>query len=91
MADAEDLALELAEAVAERHVEGNEDHPAQLVGVAALGNHDGGQRGAVFRLIPAEDFEAPGSNGAPGRLAQPGVAGENLIQPFLVEHGDRLA
>ena len=46
MADAEHLARDLAEALAERQVEVLQRHLAEGVGVVALGHHDRGQRAA---------------------------------------------
>src|SRR3546814_7699997 len=44
-------------------------------------------RSIVFRLA-AEDFEAPGGDGAAGRLGVAVVAGEDILQALLVQHVD---
>ena len=60
MADAEYAALELAEAVAERHVEALQDHAPQLVRVVPRRHQHGGERAAVLARIGAQDLQAPG-------------------------------
>ena len=74
MADAEDLALQPAEAGAERHVEAVEDDLAQPVGIVPVGHHDRGQRIRILARIGAQHLEAPAGDRAPRRLGVPGVA-----------------
>src|SRR5690242_8378659 len=90
MADAEDAVLELAEPVAEAHVEALEDQPAQPVGAMALRQTNRGQRaGIVARLLALQfdaTFGAPDLDRRPRRGAVAGVAGEDVRKTFLVEH-----
>ena len=48
-----------------------------------------GQRGAVDLRLPAEDLQAPGAHRTACRLGQAIVAGEDRVEPFLVQHRDR--
>ena len=91
MADAEHLARDLAEALAERHVEVLECHLAEGVGVVALGHDDGRQSGAIGLGVAAQDLEAPGVDCRAGRLGVARVAGEDRVEPFLQQHVARLA
>src|ERR1700738_5038781 len=80
MADAEDPALELRQARAERHVE---------VGVMASGHYDGGENWRVFLRIATEDLEAPRQHrGARGR-SEFQMAGEDIVEPPLHQHLQR--
>src|SRR3546814_17252821 len=84
MADAEHPAGQLGQAGAQRDVELLQRDAAEVVGILAFGHEDGGQRrGIVFRLA-AEDFEAPGGDGAAGRLGVAVVAGEELPHAPLI-------
>ena len=89
VADAEDAAFQLAEALAERHVEVFEDDCAECVGVVAFGEEDGREDGAVFAGVEGEDFEAPAADGGAGCLREAVVAGVDLRETFFVEHVER--
>src|SRR5258708_35984076 len=72
VADAEDLALELRQSRAERHVEMLQDHVAKMVGVMASGHDDSGENRRVFLRIATENLEAPHQHcRAPGPCASP--------------------
>jgi uncharacterized protein YciI len=90
VADAEDLALQLREAVAERHVEVLQHHLAEGVGIVAVRHAHGGQHAAVLALVQALDLEAPGAHRPAGRLAVAGMAGKDVLHPLLHQHGNRL-
>src|SRR6202048_1883002 len=91
MADAEDPALELRQARAERHVEVLQDHVAEMVGVMASGHYDGGENWRVFLRIATEDLEAPRQHrGARGR-SEFQMAGEDIVEPLLHQHLERFA
>ena len=72
MADAEDLAGDLGQALAERHVEVLQRHLAEGVGVVALGHDDRGERAGIGLGIAAQDLEAPGVHGACASLRRGG-------------------
>src|SRR5439155_1299589 len=74
VADAEDLALDGAEADAERELEPAVGEADQLVGVEALRHHDRGERVRVLCRISAEEREPERAHGAPAGLPEPRVA-----------------
>ena len=77
-----------AEARAVGDVEVLEREAAERVGVVALRQHHRGDgRRVVFR-IAAHDLEAPGAHRAARRLGEAVVAGEHVVEPFLVQHVD---
>src|SRR6266542_2423053 len=69
VADPERLALQLAEAGAERHVEALEDGLPQRVRVVAGGREHRRDRVAVLLGVCADELEPPRAHRAPGRLA----------------------
>ena len=91
MADAEDAPGQLSESCSERHVEMLEDDLSQPVGVMAFRSVDRRQRARVLRWILGDDVESPGAHGGAGRRAMPRVAGENVLETFLVKHPQRLS
>ena len=91
VADAEDLAGDLAEADAEGDavlVGGVDD---ELGAVEALGDDDGADRLGVEVGRLGAELEAPGVDGAADALGEPVVAGEDVLEPLLLEHLQRLA
>src|SRR5580700_2951261 len=89
MADAE-VALGVgAEAGAVGNVERIEREVAERVGVVALRQQHRGDGRRIIFCIAAQDFEAPGAHRAPRRFGEPGVAGEYVVEAFLVQHVDR--
>ena len=91
MSDAEDAPGELAEPCPERHVEMLEDDLPQPVCVMAFRGVDRRQRAGVLRWILGDDVESPGAHCGARRRAMPRVAGENVLEPFLVKHPQRLS
>ena len=75
MADAEDLAFQLAEPRAERHVEPFEHDLAKRVGIVTVRHHDRGQRAAVFPRARQQQLEPPRARprgASPPRTARAG-------------------
>src|SRR6266699_788465 len=91
VADPEYFPGELPQSGAERHVVGFEDDLAQRVGVVAGGHHHRGEGVRVFLGHRAEDLQAPGAHRAPRALRVARVAGEDVLQAFLLEHRERFA
>ncbi len=89
MGDPERLALELVEAGAERHVEIVEHDFPEMVGVMAFRHHDAGQRRRIGLRILALGFQSPRLHRRPRRRADALVAGEDIVEPFLLQHGNR--
>src|SRR5205085_11818366 len=87
--DSKDLSFQLAEALAQRHVEAVEDDAAQLVRIVARGNTDARQRGRVLALVGAVHFQAPGAYRPPRRFAMARMAPEDVLQALPLDHGDR--
>ena len=83
MPDPKDLALDLAEAVAERQVEPVEHDPAEGVGVVARRHQHRGQGRAVGGRIDAEDLQPPGLDRAARRRGEPGVAREHVVEALV--------
>ena len=90
MADAEHAALELAEPLAEGHVEPAEDQLAKPVGIQPGRQPHAGKDLGMLRRHAALGLEAPGPDGRPGRGTEAGVAREDGVQPFLAQHGQSL-
>ena len=67
-------------------------HPTlnRLVGVVALRHQHRGQAVGILRRIDAEQLQPPGLHRRARRLAEPDMAGEDLVQAFLQQHGDGL-
>ena len=86
--DAEVLARILAEAGAVGDVEQLQRGRAELVGVVAFRHQDRGDRRRILGRVLVQVFEAPGLDGAAGRLGEALVAREHVIEAFLVQHVD---
>src|SRR5437773_9022876 len=65
VSDAEDAALDLAEAHPERHVEALENGLANAIGIVRLWDDDRGHHVAELAGVRGEDLEIPGFHGAP--------------------------
>ncbi len=88
MADAEDLAGDLAEAGAERDVVLLQRDLAEAVGVMARRHQDAGQHGRLLGRVLAEHFESPGLDRGAAGAGKALMAGKDVVEPFLVQHGD---
>src|SRR5437879_780656 len=86
MPTAENLALKLAEAGAERHVEPFQNHTAKLVCRVTRRCINCGYRVTVFLRIEGHNFEVPSAYGAPRRLAVPLVPLTYIRETFLAQH-----
>src|SRR5256886_474564 len=75
---------------AEREREPAVGEADQLVGVEALRHHDRGERVRVLCRISAEEREPERAHGAPAGLPEPRVAPEDVLEPLLVQHAERL-
>src|SRR4051812_35250433 len=91
MADAEELALELSQPLPEGEIESLEDDPAQAVGVVAFGKADARERIRMLAFVYRVQVEPPAAHRAPRCLCQAVMAGEDVREPFLGEHVERLA
>ncbi len=80
---------ERPEAVAERHVAALEDLGPQAVGRMPLRQPHRGERGRIFAWVAALDLEAPVPHRPPRRLGGAVVAGEDVVEPLLVQHAER--
>src|SRR5882724_5629482 len=87
--DPENLPGEFSQAGAERHVVGFENDLAQRVGVVAGGHHHRGERARILLGHRAQDFQPPGAHRAPRGLCVARVAGEDVLQTFLLQHRER--
>src|SRR5258706_1049863 len=65
VSDAEHLAGKLAQAGAQRHVEGVENHFAHAVGIVSGGRRHCGDRTRIFTRIQRQDLEAPSTHRPP--------------------------
>ena len=89
MADAEHLAGVLSEAHAVGNVEVLEREVAEGIRIVpGRREHRRDGRRVVLR-IAAHDLEPPGAHRAAGRLGEPIVAGEHVVEALLVQHLDR--
>src|SRR6266567_1828168 len=89
MTNAEDLALQFAEAVSQGHIEPLEDQRAKIIGVLAWLQQHRGQRVAVLSRIEAQQLQSPRLNGATRGLRMTAVTGENVVQALLRQHLER--
>src|SRR5712671_3299038 len=91
VSDAENLPGEFSQAGAERHIVGFENDLAQRVGVVAGGHHHRGERARILLGHGAQDFQPPGAHRAARGLRVARVAGEDVLQTFLLQHRERFA
>ena len=84
VADAEDLAGDLAEADAEGDVVLVGGVDDELGAVEALGDDDGADRLGVEVGRLGAELQAPGGDGAADALGEAVVAGEDVVEPLLL-------
>src|SRR4029453_8268319 len=91
MADAKDPALELAQTLAERHVEGVENYPPQLVAIVSIRHQHGGECARIFGRVPGENLQAPSLHRAACCFSMTLMAREDVVESFFEKHTDCLA
>src|SRR6516164_10641103 len=94
MADADDPAAQPIESAAERDVELIEADLTRLVRVAPIGQLNRGNRIGLGARVDSVDLRSvvlpPCTHGAPRRLRQAMMAGEDFVETLFLEHAQRL-